>query len=109
MNQSQSQGRLLLSVKQLSHMTCVIILQHFFSVENPAFKHIQDQIPTHESLKDLIVRIQPFGNRQSCRQSEMGKEFSLSLMELHSGKCGKIPKRNNFQEYHYFQSTCKDH
>ena len=60
MNQSQSQGRLLLSVKQLSHMTCVIILQHFFSVENPAFKHIQDQIPTHESLKDLIVRIQPF-------------------------------------------------
>ena len=32
----------------------------FFLVENPAFKHIQDQIPTHESLKDLIVRIQPF-------------------------------------------------
>ena len=32
----------------------------FFAVENPAFKDIQDQIPTHESLKDLIIRIQPF-------------------------------------------------
>ena len=57
MNQSQSQGRLLLSVityDMSDHFAA------FFAVENPAFKHIQDQIPTHESLKDLIVRIQPF-------------------------------------------------
>ena len=57
MNQSQSQGHLFLSVityDMSDHFAA------FFSVENPAFKHIQDQIPTHESLKDLIVRIQPF-------------------------------------------------
>ena len=58
MNQSQSQGHLFLSVITYD------MSDHFaafsFSVENPTFKHIQDQIPTHESLKDLIVRIQPF-------------------------------------------------
>ena len=32
----------------------------FFSDENPSFKNILDQIPSHESLKDLIERIQPF-------------------------------------------------
>ena len=32
----------------------------FFADENPSFKNILDQIPSHESLKDLIERIQPF-------------------------------------------------
>ena len=58
MNQSQSQGRLFLSVITYDMSDQFAAL--FFSVKNPAFKHIQDQIPTHESLKDLIVRIQPF-------------------------------------------------
>ena len=33
---------------------------NFFADENPSFKNILDQIPSHESLKDLIERIQPF-------------------------------------------------
>ena len=54
MNQSQSQVQLFIMHDLSDHFVFL------FSVENPAFKHIQDQIPTHESLKDLIVRIQPF-------------------------------------------------
>ena len=54
------------SLSVSSFLWFYILLTHFqfklfyFSDENPSFKDIQDQIPTHESLKDLIERIQPF-------------------------------------------------
>ena len=45
----------------IDHVIIVTILFYlFFSDENPSFKNILDQIPSHESLKDLIERIQPF-------------------------------------------------
>ena len=42
------------------HHRVIILFFKFFADENLSFKNILDQIPSHESLKDLIERIQPF-------------------------------------------------